>query len=131
VCLSVLIFSGFDFNGKENILLKAAFTNPEYAQGRLLYVPGGDLISQVFDASSGKFGEEEKQVVSVVTEEGATWRASFTVSSNGLLAYAGGKRQSQLGWYDRTDLNVRFQFHHEPHFLALSDAEREYLRPLI
>jgi len=89
-------------DGKENIRLRAAFTNPQYAAGRLLYVRDGELVAQAFDPSSGKLQEEEQKVASGVTEDGGTWRAAFTVSPNGLLAYSSGSHvDTQLGWYDR------------------------------
>jgi Tol biopolymer transport system component len=90
-------------DGKENLRIKAAFTNPQYAAGYLFYVRDGELVAQAFDPSSGKLQEEEKQLANDVTEDGATWRAAFTVSSTGLLAYSsGGHVDSQLAWYDRT-----------------------------
>ena len=83
--------------------LKTAFTNPEYAAGSLLYVRDGTLMAQAFDPSVGRLREDEQLVANGVTEDGTTWRAAFTVSSNGLLAYGSGAQpQSQLAWYDRT-----------------------------
>jgi len=87
---------------KENMRLKTAFTNPEYAAGSLLYVRDGALMAQGFDPSAGRLREDEQLVANGVTEDGTTWRAAFTVSSNGLLAYGSGAQpQSQLGRYDR------------------------------
>jgi len=90
-------------DGRENIRLKAAFTNPGYAAGSLLYVRDGTLMAQAFEPSTGKLKEEEQLVANGIVEDGSTWRAVYTISSNGLLAYASGAQlQSQLGWYDRT-----------------------------
>ena len=90
-------------DGKENVRLRTAFTNPEYAAGSLLYVRDGALMAQALEPSTGKLKEEEQLVANAVTEDGTTWRAVFTVSANGALAYVSGAQlQSQLGWYDRT-----------------------------
>jgi len=90
-------------DGKENVRLRTAFTNPEYAAGFLLYVRDGALLAQAFDLSTGRLKEEEQLVANAVTEDGTTWRAVSTVSANGVLAYVSGAQlQSQLGWYDRT-----------------------------
>jgi len=95
-----IYFASLD--GKENIRLRAALTNPQYAAGFLLYVRDGELVGQALDPSTGKLQEEEQQVASGVTEDGSTWRAAFTVSANGLLAYSSGAHvQTQLAWYDR------------------------------
>jgi len=95
-----IYFASLD--GKENIRLKAAFTNAQYASGFLLYVRDGQLVAQAFDPSTGKLNEEEKQVANGVSEDGTTWRTAFTVSPNGLLAYySGGHVDTQLAWYDR------------------------------
>jgi hypothetical protein len=95
-----IYFASLD--GKENVRLKAAFTNPQYAAGFLLYVREGELMAQAFDPSAGKLQEEEQQVAGGITEDGGTWRAAFTVSTNGLLAYSSGAHvDTQLAWYDR------------------------------
>ena len=94
-------------DGKENIRLRAGFSNPQYAAGSLLYVRDSELVAQALDASTGKLSEEEQHVANGVTADDTTWRAVFTVSANGLLAYAGGAHlQSQLGWYDRNGRQV-------------------------
>jgi eukaryotic-like serine/threonine-protein kinase len=90
-------------DGKENIRLKTAFTNPEYTAGSLLYERDGELVAQSLEPGSGKLMTEEQQVTNGITEDATTWRGVFTVSANGVLAYSGGTHvQSQLGWYDRT-----------------------------
>jgi len=90
-------------DGKENFRLRTAFTNPQYAANSLLYVRDGALMAQGFEPSSGKLSEEERLIANGVVQDDSTWRAVFTVSSSGLLAYASGAQlQSQLGWYDRT-----------------------------
>jgi hypothetical protein len=84
------------------VRLRAAFTNPQYAAGFLLYVREGELVAQAFDPSAAKLQEEEQQVANGITEDDSTWHASFTVSPNALLAYSGGAySQLQLAWYDR------------------------------
>jgi len=89
-------------DGKENIRLRAAFTNPQYGAGFLLHVREDELVAQAFEPSTGKLQGEEQQVANGVTEDISTWRAAFTVSTNGLLAYSGGAlAQTQLAWYDR------------------------------
>jgi Tol biopolymer transport system component len=96
-----IYFASLD--GKENIRLITAFTNPQYSEGFLLFVRDGALVAHAFDPSSGRLREEEQQVASDVTEDGSTWRAAFTVSNNGLLAYSSGAPadDTQVAWYDR------------------------------
>jgi Tol biopolymer transport system component len=79
-----IYFASLD--GKENVRLRAAFTNPQYAAGFLLYVREGELMAQAFDPSAGKLQEEEQHVAGGITEDLGTWRAAFAVSANGLLA---------------------------------------------
>ena len=91
-------------DGKENIRLKTAFTNPQFGSGSLLYVRDGELVAQTLDPSSGKLSGEEQPIVNGVNEDDTTWRGIFAVSNNGVLIYSAGQSsmQSQLAWFDRT-----------------------------
>lgn len=90
-------------DGKENRRLVRAFSTAQYASGSLLYLRNGVLLAQPFDPDSGELKGDAHPVANGVSEDGSTWRAIFTVSANGLLAYSGGARsQSQLAWFDRS-----------------------------
>ena len=90
-------------DGKQNTPLLHSRTNAQYASGSLLYVKGGVLESQPFDPESGKLSGAPKAIEHGVAEDGITWRAVFTVSDNGLLAFSGGSQtQTQLAWFDLT-----------------------------
>ena len=96
-----LYFGSLD--GKENRSIMHSMTNAQYASGSLLFVKGGVLQAQPFDPESGKLGDRPHAISSGVAEDGNTWRAIFGVSSNGLLAFAGGSQAlTQLAWFDRT-----------------------------
>jgi Tol biopolymer transport system component len=99
---SAIFFASLD--GKQNTRVTSSLTQPEYANGELLYVRESELVAQSFDPSSGKLQDDAQQVVSGVTNDGTTWRAMYTVSANGILAYSGAaaNRDTQLGWFDRS-----------------------------
>ncbi len=90
-------------DGKENAPILHSTTNAQYSSGSLLYVRGGALEAQPFDPESGKLSGTPQAVEHGVAEDSITWRAVFTVSDNGLLAFSGGSQaQTQLAWFDRS-----------------------------
>jgi Tol biopolymer transport system component len=90
-------------DGKENRRLVRAFSGAQYASGSLLFLRNGVLEAQPFEPKNGEFKGDAHPVANGVSEDGSTWRAIFTVSANGLLAYSGGARsQSQLAWFERS-----------------------------
>jgi eukaryotic-like serine/threonine-protein kinase len=97
-----IYFASLD--GKENVRLVTAYTEPQYAAGHLLYVRDGQLVAQSLSTSNGKLKDDEQTVAQSVAEDGSTWRAIYTVSANGVLVYSAGdiNRGIQLAWFDRT-----------------------------
>ncbi len=90
-------------NGKENRLLMPLYANAVYASGNLLYLRENQLVAQPFDPVKGVFKAEPQRVADGVADDISTWRGVFSVSANGILAYAGGGRvESQLAWFDRS-----------------------------
>ena len=97
----MVYFASLD--GKENTPILHSTTNVLYASGSLLYVKGGVLEAQPFDPDTGKLSGVPQPVERGVAEDDITWRAVFTVSNNGLLAFSGGSQiQTQLAWFDRS-----------------------------
>ncbi len=96
----MVYFASLD--GKENAPILHSATNAQYASGSLLYVKGGVLAAQPFDPDSGKLSGAPQAIEHGVAEDSITWRAVFSVSDNGLLAFSGGSQtQTQLAWFDR------------------------------
>jgi Tol biopolymer transport system component len=90
-------------DGKESRQLIRSYSNVAYASGFLLFLQNGQLEAQRFDPESGALRGEMKSITTGITEDVSTWRAIFSVSENGLLAYSGsGGAESQLAWVDRS-----------------------------
>ena len=83
-----IYFASLD--GKENRFVMAAESNVVYVRGRLFWEQGGSLLTQSFDASSGKLSGEAVPVIGGVAYNGSTWRAAFDVNANGMLIYQPG-----------------------------------------
>jgi Tol biopolymer transport system component len=71
------------------------------APGYLLFVDGGALLAQPFDAANLELKGEPVRIADVVPYYRTIGNAGFTVSSNGVLAYNGATDPFQLVWYDR------------------------------
>jgi Tol biopolymer transport system component len=98
---AALYFASVD--GRENVAVMPAITNAQFAEGYLLYSKEGVLQAQPFDAKRGKMLGDPQAVTTGISEDGSNWRALFTVSRNGQVAYSGGAQtQTQLAWFDRT-----------------------------
>jgi dipeptidyl aminopeptidase/acylaminoacyl peptidase len=69
--------------------------------GYLLFIRGGDLLAQQFDADSLKLSGEPMPVAQNVVYFGPNLGASISVSGNGVLAYQTGFPSAELKWYDR------------------------------
>jgi serine/threonine protein kinase/Tol biopolymer transport system component len=82
-----------------------ASSNAIYAQGYLLYVRDGTLMTQPFDtkrlATTGEASPLAEQVQSVLNSRSM---GAFSVSATGLLAYRAGadERGGVLTWFDRS-----------------------------
>jgi hypothetical protein len=88
-------------DGKEDRVVAPYLANPQFASGHLLYGREGTLLAQRLDARLQPVGDPVPiaQRVLKIGWVGLTW---FTVSNNGLLAYApSGTVPSQLLWFDR------------------------------
>jgi eukaryotic-like serine/threonine-protein kinase len=96
-----IYFASLD--GKENRLLAQAFSNADYAAGRLLFIRDTTLLAQPFDPDKGTLQGAAMPVAEQVLVDPSTWRAVFAVTDGGTLAYvAGGVATDQLTWYDRS-----------------------------
>jgi serine/threonine protein kinase len=83
-----------------------ADSNAVYAEGRLLYLRGSELMAQPFDPSTRRVTGEAVQLTQFVDSFlSPNSVAVLSVSANGLLAYQSGDGSSealQLTWFDRT-----------------------------
>jgi Tol biopolymer transport system component len=74
----------------------------QYASGRLVFVNGGNLMSQAFDDKKLKLSGNPIPVAEQVRGE-SRGSAAFSLSNDGKLIFAGGQATSlDLAWYDRT-----------------------------
>jgi serine/threonine protein kinase len=72
-----------------------------YSAGYLLFLRGDTLMAQPFDLTSLRLSGEALPVVEHVQNEQITFFGAFSASTNGLLAYAAGSAEFELGWFDR------------------------------
>jgi hypothetical protein len=81
-------------------------SNAKYANGYIVYIRGGTLVAQAFDADRLQLRGEPIPLVERVQIAGAGSTGvagAFTVSDTGVLAYQTGFLvRSQLAWFDRT-----------------------------
>ncbi len=96
-----LMAASFD-PGEKPVLVAAADSLAQYAPpGRILYVKGGTLVAQPFDARSLKTTGEPVPVAEQIGTT-ANGLSDFSVSSNGALVYRGGAtNDNRLVWVDR------------------------------
>jgi serine/threonine protein kinase len=83
--------------------LLRADSNATYAPpGYLVFVRGGTLLAQPFDAERLKITDAPLPVTDQVRYDRIDQHAPFSVSENGMLTYEiGGNTNSQLVWFDR------------------------------
>jgi eukaryotic-like serine/threonine-protein kinase len=91
-------------DGKENKLLLHAHSNAAYANGYLLYVRESTLMAQPFDLRRLQLTGEAQPVAENVETDTGWWHSVFTVSQNGVLAFAPviANSKNQLLWFDRS-----------------------------
>ncbi len=65
--------------------------NAEFAAGNLLYLQERTLVAAPFDLEAGQITGDPVAIASDVSASLGTWRASFSVSPGGLLAYHPGR----------------------------------------
>jgi len=74
----------------------------QYASGRLVFVRGGNLMSQSFDEKKLKLAGDPVPIAEQVRGENRG-AAAFSLSSEGKLIFAGGQATTlDLAWYDRS-----------------------------
>jgi serine/threonine protein kinase/Tol biopolymer transport system component len=90
-------------DGKENRLLLHTFSSVRYVAGRLLFLRENTLVAQSFDPASGQLKGDPETLREDVQFDAGLWRSNFSVSDNGMLAYASGAatNSQSLIWYDR------------------------------
>lgn len=75
----------------------------QYASGHLVFVHGGNLMSQAFDDKKLKLSGNPVSIAEQVRGKGREAAAAYSVSNDGKLIFAGGQATSlDLAWYDRT-----------------------------
>jgi Tol biopolymer transport system component len=85
----------------ENTKLLEADSDAIYSAGNILFLRGDTLMAQPFDPSSLRLSGEALPVVEHVQNEQNALFGAFSASTNGLLAYAAGSAEFELGWFDR------------------------------
>jgi Tol biopolymer transport system component len=90
-------------DGKENKLLLHAHSNAAFANGYLLYVRESTLMAQHFALRRLQLTGEAQSVSENVETDSGWWHSVFTVSDNGILAFAASANaKNQLLWFDRS-----------------------------
>ena len=75
---------------------------PQLTKDYLLYSRGGAIVAQQFDQQKESLTAEPVVLLVGVATGGASGRAAFSVSMNGVLGYATGNRQTtQFTWFSR------------------------------
>jgi hypothetical protein len=85
----------------ESTKLLDADSEAVYSAGYLLFLRGDTLMAQPFDTTSLRLSGEALPVVEHVQNAQINSLAAFSASLSGLLAYAGGSAEFELGWFDR------------------------------
>jgi Tol biopolymer transport system component len=84
----------------ESTKLLEADSDAIYSAGYILFLRGDTLMAQPFDPTSLQLSGEALPVVEHVSARDTSLGA-ISASVNGLLAYAGGTAEFELGWFDR------------------------------
>jgi Tol biopolymer transport system component len=85
----------------ESRKLLEADSDAIYSAGYLLFLRGDTLMAQPFDPSNLRLSGEALPVVEGVQSSQYSSLAAFSASVSGLLAYAAGSAEFELGWFDR------------------------------
>lgn len=97
-------------DSKATTRLLSADSRATYAPpGYLLFVRGGTLMAQAFDADRAELTGEAFPVAERVLFSFSTGRAVFSVSDNGVLVYRAGEAAApaRLTWFDRSDKSTQ------------------------
>ena len=84
-------------DGKEDNLVVFASSNPEFADGRLVFVRDGTLLTAPMDVH-GKLTGEARAFLDSVAYDSQYSNGAFSVSASGMLLYQRGGGTSQLQW---------------------------------
>ena len=86
----------------QETMLLASDYRAQYANGRLIFVQGGNLMTQSFDERTLKLTGRAMPIAEQVRGE-IRGTAAFSVSREGKLIFAGGQSATlDLAWYDRS-----------------------------
>jgi Tol biopolymer transport system component len=85
-------------DGKEDKLVLFASSNPEFADGRLMFIRDGTLMTVPMDAQSGKLTGEAHALLPLVTYDSLYSSGVFSVSASGMLLYQSGVSEWELQW---------------------------------
>ncbi len=122
-----LYFGSLDGGKDKRILTTGAAAM--YSNGYLLYIRENTLMAATFDPIKGEFTGEPYAMVDKVQYDPTTWRAAFSASQTGILAYHGGdsdRMGTQLVIVDKTGDQVNVATEADVYYhLALSpDGKR-------
>jgi serine/threonine protein kinase len=85
----------------ESTKLLDADSEAIYSAGHLLFLRGDTLMGQTFDPRNLRLSGEALPVVEHIQSGQNTSLGGFSASVSGLLAYAAGGAEFELGWFDR------------------------------
>ena len=106
-------------DGKENRRLLNDISDGEYSPlGYLLFRRENALVAQAFDADRLQFTSDAFPIAEQVGYDASLFRAFFSISQTGVLAYNSNSGKTQLAWVDRNGKQ-----------LSLVGQPRNYLRP--
>src|SRR5208337_2326463 len=87
---------------QQDIILVDSDFRAQYASGHLVFVHGGNLMTQSFDEKKLKLAGNPVPIAEQVRGE-TRGAAAFSLSSDGKLIFAGGQAAAlDLAWYDRS-----------------------------
>jgi hypothetical protein len=89
-------------DSSESTKLLEADSAAIYSAGYILFLRGDTLMAQPFDLSNLRLSGEARPVVEHVQNGQLSSLGAFSASASGLLAYAAGSAEFELGWFDRT-----------------------------
>ena len=89
-------------DSQQDIILVDSDFRAQYASGHLVFVHGGNLMTQSFDEKKLKLAGNPVPIAEQVRGE-TRGAAAFSLSSDGKLIFAGGQAAAlDLAWYDRS-----------------------------
>jgi serine/threonine protein kinase len=96
------IYAG-DLGGGKGVFLFRADSQAIFSRGWLLCMHGSALQATPFDPSSRRVRGEPVTLANPIQRDWGRYSGAFSLSSSGLLAYAGGESigSNRLAWFDR------------------------------